>query len=231
LTSSIVLENARVLVLGGSGVLGGEIGRQLIHRGAHVVLAGRNSHRLAVRSTSLGGAPTVEFDLRSPTDAERVVREAVTQLGGLDGLVNAAGVVSFGTLSETSDEALDVLIATNLSGPLRVIRAGLPYLDEDGFVVNLTGVVAEAPMAGLVAYSATKAGLSAATTALAREMRRQRITFIEAQPPHTETGLATRPLEGSAPQMPPGLDPGDVARILVENLAEGSRQIRSDDFN
>jgi NAD(P)-dependent dehydrogenase (short-subunit alcohol dehydrogenase family) len=231
LSSPIDLEQTRVLLLGGSGVLGGEIGRQLHERGARLVLAGRDPQRLAGHSTSLGGAPVVQFDLRIPTDAERVVRETVTHLGGLDGLVNAAGVVSFGTLTETSDDALDALIATNLSGPLRVIRASLPHLEEGGFVVNLTGVVAREPMAGLAAYSATKAGLSAATTALGRELRRKRINVIDARPPHTETGLATRPLEGNAPRMPAGLDPGEVARIIVERLARGSRQIPTEDFS
>jgi cyclic-di-GMP-binding biofilm dispersal mediator protein len=158
-----------------------------------------------------------------------VVATAIDSLGGLDGVVNAAGVVAFGPLDELDDAALDELVATDLVGPIRVIRTAVPYL-EGGFVVNITGVVADQPMAGLVAYSAVKAGLSAATQALGRELRRRGIQVLDARPPHTETGLAGRPISGTAPAMPVGLDPSIVARIIVDGIASGARELPAEVF-
>ena len=223
--SAVELANKRVLVLGGSGVLGSSIARELAVRGAKVVLAGRDADRLQARAAGLGpNVPSVVFDLRDPAHCQHVVETASRLVGGLDGIVNAAGVVAFGGLAELDDAALDELVATNLIGPLQVARTAIPVL-EGGFIVNVTGVVAETPIANMAAYSAMKAGLSAASAALSRELRRRGIHVLDARPPHTETGLATRPIAGTAPPMQPGLEPEHVARTIVDGLAAGRRDL------
>ena len=85
-------------------------------------------------------------------------------------------------------------------------------------------------MAGLEADSAVKAGLSAATQALRRELRRRGIQVLDARPPHTETGLADRPIWGTAPAMPSGLDPALVARVIVDGIANGSGELPAEAF-
>ena len=195
------------------------------------MLAGRDRTRLQQRAAEVGvDVPSVQFDLRQPHHADHVINTTIETLGGLDGVVNAAGVVAFGPLENLDDAALDELVATDLVGPLRVIRTAVPHL-EGGFVVNITGVVADQPMAGLAAYSAVKAGLSAATQALGRELRRQRIQVLDARPPHTETGLAGRSISGTAPAMPAGLDPSIVAGVIVDGIANGSRELSADAFS
>ncbi len=224
------LNGARTLVLGGSGVLGTLIAQRLLDRGGKVMLAARNRARLHKAATALEPpVPSVEFDLQEPRHVEHVIGTAIAGLGGLDGVVNAAGVVAFGPLADLSDSALDELVATDLVGPLRVIRAAIPHV-EGGFVVNISGVVAERPTAGMAAYSAVKAGLSAATVALGRELRRQRITVLDARPPHTETGLVQRSIAGVAPTMPPGLDPGLVAGVIVDGIERGARELPPEAF-
>ncbi len=228
--SGVALDGARVLVLGGSGVLGGEIAAALHDHGARLVLAGRDAARLQARATSISAdTQSVLFDLYEPTHAEHVVRTASQMLGGLDGVVNAAGVVAFGGLDDLSESELDELFAADLVGPLRVIRAALDHLDQ-GFLVNITGVVAEQPVAGMAAYSAAKAGLSFATRALGKELRRRRIHVLDARPPHTETGLAERPIAGQAPRMPMGLEPQAVAQVIVAGLVDGVRELPSSAF-
>lgn len=224
------LTDQRVLVLGGSGVLGAAVGAELAQRGARVLLAGRDAMRLRQRAGEIGpDVPSVIFDMRNAAHAAHVVETSAAQLGGLDGIVNAAGVVAFGPLSELSDAVLDELVATDLVGPLRVARAALPHI-EDGFIVNITGVVAEQPVASMAAYSAVKAGLSAASSALGRELRRRGIRVLDARPPHTETGLAHRSIAGEAPAMPPGLDPAHVARTVIDGLVEGRRELPAEAF-
>lgn len=223
------LQDARILILGGSGVLGGAIATHLKSRGAKVALAGRNEARLREQASALGDVPTIVFDMKIPADGRRVVEEAIDALGGLDGIVNAAGVVAFGPLADLTDQALEELVIVDFMAPLRIIRIALPHL-ENGFVVNLTGVVAESPVAGLVAYSAVKSALSAAAKGLTRELRRSNVHFLDARPPHTETGLAERPIAGTAPQMPAGLDPEIVARTVVDGLAAGQRELAASAF-
>lgn len=228
---AIELSGARVLVLGGSGELGRRISAELARRGASLTLAGRSADRLMAASRAIGPEVcSILFDLTVPGHAPHVVDTAASQLGGLDGVVNAAGVVGFGGLDDLTDEALDVLVATDLAGPLRVMREALRHLDG-GFFVNITGVVAEQPVAGMAAYSAVKAGLSAASRASSRELRRKGTHVLDARPPHTETGLAGRPITGAAPRFPQGLDPDAVAARIVEGIAAGERELPPDAFS
>lgn len=226
----IDLTDRRVLVLGGSGVLGRAIASELAAASARIMLAGRDADRLRAAASDIGpDVPSVLFDLTVPHHADHVVETAVNGLGGLDGIVNAAGVVAFGGLADTDDVTLDTVVQTDLVGPLRVMQRALPHMDG-GFFVHLTGVVAERPMAGMAAYSAAKAGLSAAAAALARELRRDGVHVLDARPPHTETGLAGRPVGGTAPSMPEGLDPAHVARVIVEGLRAGARELPAEAF-
>ena len=227
--AAVDLAGKRVLILGGSGQLGRRLAAEFIRRGSSVMLAGRNPGELEQQARQLG--PEVvfsSFDLRND-DPGTIVDEAVRLLGGLDGVVNAAGVVAFGPLEDLTDGALAELISVDFSGPLRVMRAAVRTMDG-GFLVNLTGVVAEQPLGGMAAYSAVKAALSAATRALARELRTKGIQVLDARPPHTETGLAGRPIEGAAPALPVGLDPDAVALHVVDAVAAGRRELASSDF-
>ena len=84
----------------------------------------------------------------------------------------------------------------------------------------LSAILADAPMAGMAAYSASKAALSGYLAALRREVRRQGVSVLDVRPPHMETGLADRALVGDAPRLPAGFDPA----VLVETMLEGIRQ-------
>jgi len=79
-------------------------------------------------------------------------------------------------------------------------------------------------------YSAAKAALSAATLALGRELRRQNVLAVDVRPPHTETGLATRPIAGTAPHMPEGLSPASVATAIVEAIESGQKELAAVSF-
>lgn len=221
------LSGARIAVVGATGALGSLVAAELERRGARLLLVGRDAERLAALGT---GVPVVA-DLGDATAGDAVVTAAREHLGGLDGLVNAAGVVAFGTLVDTPDEVVEELFLTNVVGPLFLLRRVLPLLEESGgFVLNLSAVVAEKPMPGMAAYSASKAALSAVATSLRTELRRSRVGVVDVRPPHTETGLAGRPLSGAAPRLPAGLVPADVARRVVDGLAAGETDIAAADF-
>jgi len=180
----------------------------------------------------LDGATTVRLDLRDAESGAALVRAALDAHGRLDGVVNAAGVVAFGTLAETDDVVLEELFLVNVLGPLWLLRRVLPELSRTkGFVCNLSAVVAEQPTAGMAAYAATKAALTAADRALARELRSAGVRVLDARPPHTETGLADRPLAGRAPRLPTGLDPEAVASRVVAAIEAGEADLPSAAFD
>jgi len=227
------LQDRSVLVAGATGGLGAPISRQLADEGALLTLLGRDAGSLE----GLGlQAEMVTGDLRDADTAARAVAAAVAGHGRLDGLVIASGVVAFGPVGDTPDDVLIELFLVNTLAPIRMLRAALPHLaasaadGREPFVVNLSAVVAEQPTAGMAAYSASKAALTAYDTAAARELRRTGIRLIDARPPHTETGLAGRPIFGSAPRLPLGLAPEGVAARIVSTILDDQLDLPSSAF-
>jgi len=223
------LEGASVVVTGASGGIGRYIAKQLAEAGARLTLAARDRNALE----SLGiDATLVSADLRDAEAGRTIVAAALAANNTLDGLVNAAGVVAFGSLADTADEVIEDLFLTNVLGPLWLMRAAIPALTESrGFIANISAVVAEQPLAGMAAYAASKAALTAADRALTRELRAAGITVTDARPPHTETGLADRPISGIAPRLREGLRPEDVARRIVTAIVVGEREIPAEAFS
>jgi short-subunit dehydrogenase len=223
------LEGASVVVTGASGGIGRHIAKQLAEAGARLTLAARDRNALE----SLGiDATVVSADLRDAEAGRTIVAAALAANNTLDGLVNAAGVVAFGSLADTADEVIEDLFLTNVLGPLWLMRAAIPALTESrGFIANISAVVAEQPLAGMAAYAASKAALTAADRALTRELRAAGITVTDARPPHTETGLADRPISGIAPRLHEGLRPEDVARRIVKAIIVGEREIPAEAFS
>jgi short-subunit dehydrogenase len=227
------LSGQSVLVVGATGGLGRALTRHLDQQGAQLTLHGRDPGRLHALGLD---AAMVTGDLREADTAAQAVTAVVAAHGRLDGLVVASGVVAFGPVSDLPDEVLLDLVLINTVAPIRLLRAALPHLAASAqaggspFVVNLSVVVAEQPTAGMAAYSASKAALTAYDAAAGRELRRAGIRLLDARPPHTETGLASRPLEGTAPRLPMGLDPDAVAGRVIAALLADERDLPSTAF-
>lgn len=223
------LQDAVVLVVGASGGLGSRIAEMLADSGASVVRTGS-------RPDTISGPGAYVADIRSEDGPDSLVAAAVQQHGRLDGVIIAAGVVAFGPSAAVQDDTLQELFDVNTVAPIRIIRAAVPHLERSAkegrepFIVTLSGVVSEVPTAGLAAYSASKAGLAAFTSASSREFRRAGIRIVDARPGHTETGLATRPIAGTAPTFPTGLDPDEVAARIVAAIVDNEKDLPSSAF-
>jgi cyclic-di-GMP-binding biofilm dispersal mediator protein len=205
-----------VLVAGATGGLGSAIAANLAQQGATLTLVGRDPDRLAELGV-LGCR--VSLDLRDPRSCEAAVAAAVAHGGGIHVLVNAVGVVAFGAVDELSVDTLEDLFMTNTFVPILLAQAALRAMGEGGVIVNISGVIAEQNLPGMAAYGASKAAVRSFDQAIAREARRRKIRVIDARPPHTETGLAQHPIEGTAPTMPVGLDPAKVAATICDAIA------------
>ena len=218
------LSRTRALVVGASGGLGGAISRALHAQGAAIVVTGRDPVRLTAIAEEVGAQP-VRLDLSEPTAADQAVGEAVALLGGLDVVICCAGTVAFGPLSELDDVVLARLFEANVFGPIRLARAAARVLGPGSALVMVSGVVADHPTAGMAAYSASKAALTGFDRALARELRLAGIRVLDARPPHLATGLAERPLAGTAPRLGVGRDPVTAAAAILAALAADVAEI------
>lgn len=227
--SPVTLSGRSVLVTGAAGGLGSRISRLLADEGARLTLVGRDEGRLA--ALDLDGAATASVDLTTPDGPAQAVQAATDAHGRLDGIVHAAGVVAFGAVHEVDDDTVDELFLINALAPLRLLRAAHEPLTTAGaehgeaFVVTISGVVAEKPTAHMAAYSASKAASWALASAVTGELRRAKVRLLDARPPHTETGLATRPVAGSAPRLPEGLAADDVAARIVTGIRDGEQDL------
>ncbi|OZC46501.1 short-chain dehydrogenase [Rhodococcus sp. 14-2483-1-1] len=217
------LDGARILVFGASGGLGSPIVDQLAEAGARLTVSGR--------SLESSDHHVVNADLTLPDSARSVIAEAVEHHGGLDGIVIAAGVVAFGPVTEVDDDTVDELLLLNYLAPLRIMREALTTLDQGGFVLNISAVVADKPMPNMGAYSASKAAVSALLKSVRTEARKSKIRIVDVRPPHTETGLATRPIAGQAPKLPQGLTPESVAARIVAAITDDETDVGADQFS
>ena len=216
------IAGSHVVVVGASGVLGARIA-------AHFAAAGARVSAIVRDHTRLDGSSVAQYALADVTD-HAALSTAFASVASFDGVVNATGVVAFGNVGDLDDATLARLFAVNAIAPIVMLRECAPHLADGGFFVNLSGVVATQPVAGMAAYSASKAAAWAAMSAAARELRRRRIDVIDARPPHTETGLANRAIAGLPPKMPIGLSPDVVAARIVTAVAAGERDLPTDTF-
>lgn len=227
MSNSHPLSGSSVLLLGASGGLGRALASEFERRGASLTLVARDADRLAAVPAA---GSRVSLDLRTPDACAAAVQAAVAHGGKLDVVVNAVGVVAFGTVADLSSDAMEELFLTNTFVPIMVANAALGRVEQGGAIVNISGVIAEQNLPGMAAYGASKAAVKSFDEALAREARRSKVRVIDARPPHTETGLADRPIEGTSPKMPQGLTPEQVATVICDALESGADDLPSTEF-
>jgi NAD(P)-dependent dehydrogenase (short-subunit alcohol dehydrogenase family) len=164
-----------VLVTGASSGIGRATARALAGEGAVLVLAGRRADRLAaeVAAAQQAGARAmaVTGDVREEAVCARWVEEARGAFGGLDALVNAAGVIAPGGLLETDAATWDRVMDSNLRSIHLMTRAAAPELiKRRGAIVNLSSVAGPRPYANLLAYCVSKAGVDQYTRCAALDL-------------------------------------------------------------
>ena len=223
------------VVTGGSRGIGLAVAGELVARGVHVVIAGRSTtaldealSRLAALSVSdgpTGDVETVEADVGDPVQATLPITRAAERFGGLDILINNAGVGRFGKVSDLSLDDWREVIDTNLNGVFYCTRAAIPFLRqrEGGWIINVSSLAGSHPFATGAAYCASKAGLDAFTTALMEEVRHDDIRVSSVAPGSVGTGFAGERREAAVWK----LTAGDVARAVIDLLHHDPRSLPS----
>lgn len=178
------------LVTGGSSGIGLAIARMLRGEGYGLTLAARTVERLESAAAELDAAP-VALDVRDEDACAALVAAHLERHGGLDVLVNSAGVGIAGRIGDMSAKQFDLQQAVNLRGAFLVTREALPALREArGYVVNLASIAGTIPTPGLASYGAAKAALIALTRSLDREEAENGVRATALCPGFVDTRMA-----------------------------------------
>lgn len=228
------LQGKNILVIGANGAFGAAISEQLIKHGARVLGTARSAESSARLSSNL--TARLLLDLEQPNSIQILADYLLGQPESIDGIVFAAGLVGFGSLAATPVGQVERLMRVNALGQIELVQRLLPKLldsvltEREPFVVSISGVIAESPMAGLAAYSASKSALFGFAQAAAKELRKSRIRWMDARPGHTESGLATRAIFGTAPNFGTGLSVDHVVERIIEGILSDERDLPSTAF-
>jgi NAD(P)-dependent dehydrogenase (short-subunit alcohol dehydrogenase family) len=178
------------LITGGSSGIGLAIARMLREEGFELTLASRTKEKIEAAAAELG-AHAIAADVGQEADCVRVVAEHNERYGGLDVLVNSAGIGIAGTVESLQAKQVDLQLGINLRGLLLVTREAIPLLKKSqGWVVNLASIAGTTPTPGLTVYGATKAAVIALTRSMNAELDGDGVRAIAICPGFVDTPMA-----------------------------------------
>ena len=190
---SSALAGRRVLITGAANGIGLASVTRFLAEGASVAALDRDENALVALCRRFDGAAVhaVTADVAEPASVTTAVVDSATAMGGLDGVVNAAGIDLVTDIEAMTPAEWSRILAVNLTGPMLVMRAAFSYLREagGGTIVNVSSGAGLSPLKHRTAYCASKAGLQMASKALAMEAAEFGIRVNAICPGAVETGL------------------------------------------
>jgi NAD(P)-dependent dehydrogenase (short-subunit alcohol dehydrogenase family) len=219
------------VITGGSRGIGLAIARVLLAQGAAVAITGTNPGHLDAAGKELGvngGGDRVlalRADVRSYDEVEQALSSVSERFGGLDILINNAGVGVFRSVAETTVDEWHRVLDTNLSGVFYCCHAALPLLKQrgGGWIINISSLASKNAFVNGAAYCASKSALNAFSEALMQEVRYDGVRVAYVLPGSVNTGfggLANTKSEWA-------LSPDDVAEVVADLVAHPSRSLPS----
>ena len=228
------LSGKRILVVGGNGAFGAEFGAQLKTAGASVIGTARSQDSSVRLATDLD--ERLLLDLENDESITRLTNYLTSSPMPLDGIVLAAGLVAFGPIGETPFQVVERLTRVNATAQIQLVSALLSKLQDSAslgrqpFVLSISGVISERPMPSLAAYSASKTAIRGYAQAAVKELKKSGITWLDARPGHTESGLASRSIFGQSPNFGLGLSVSSVVARMVQGLVDEEADLASEAF-
>jgi NAD(P)-dependent dehydrogenase (short-subunit alcohol dehydrogenase family) len=219
-------------VTGGTRGIGFAIARALVDHGMKVAMTGLSETRLAearrtlVASAAGADVEAIRADVRRYEEIEQAIQTAASRFGGLDVLVNNAGVGVFANVSEMTPAQWAHVLDTNLTGVFNACHAALPLLKRrgGGFIINISSLSGKNPFAGAAAYCASKAGLNAFSEALMQELRYDDIRVSYVLPGSVATSFSSGDASKGADWK---IAPEEVAEVVVNLLRHNPRSLPS----
>ena len=219
-----------VLITGGTRGIGYALAETLLKAGDTVVITGTTSDGVTKAERALSSIAAqvvgIRCDVRDPASVHRAFDAVVAKLGGLDVLVNCAGVGVGRRVDEMSHDEWDRIIGTNLTGVFNCCKAAIPHLRKRGagWIINVSSLSSTGPFPGGAAYVASKAGLNAFSDALMQELREENIRVTTVLPGSVATGFNNREPGSGADWK---LLPEDVAHAIADVLNYPARSLPS----
>ena len=224
------LRGKRIALTGASSGIGRALAQALAGAGARLVLAARSEDKLQELASSLPGeAVIVPTDVTKDADRQRLLDRAAERLGGLDVLINDAGVCSWAHFVESNEDVLRTIMEVNFFGPADLIRRAIPLLTrgQQPAVVNVASMCGRRGMPSFPEYSASKFALCGLTESLRGELARFEIDTLLIVPGLTQSGLASHYLltRGRADiDHARGMDPAYVAQRIMRSLQKNKTE-------
>lgn len=187
------LEGRRVVISGASSGIGLAAAQLVAERGGTAIMLGRRLGLLDSEAASIGvNATAFEMDVTEPSSIVSAFAQIEERFDYVDALINAAGAMRYRRIEEHSEEDIDAVINTNLRGPILTIRAALPLLrrSSGADIVNLGSETTELYLPRSSVYTATKAGLTALSDCIGRELRPEGIRVTLVVVGYTRTGIS-----------------------------------------
>lgn len=188
------LSGKTAIVTGGSKGMGLGIAKRFCAQGANVVICSNDEPSLTAAESEIAGGERlvgVEADVSNADDMKRLVHTAVTSFGGVDTLVNSAGVQRYGTVVDTPEETWDEVLDVNLKGVFLAAKYAIPEIEKrgGGSVINIASVQAFASQSNVAAYTATKGAIVAMTRAMALDHAQAKIRVNAICPASIDTPM------------------------------------------
>lgn len=218
------LHGRRILITGASSGIGKALAGQLAPLGARLVLAARGEEKLRAVADSLAGdVLVVPTDITREEDRQRLLDAAARHFGGLDVLVNNAGIASWAHFADSSEEIMRQVMEVNFFAPAELIRKAIPLLVQgvQPAIVNVASMCGRRAMPAWSEYSASKYALCGLTEALRGELARFDIDILLMVPGLTSSEFSQHFLksEGKAKiEYDKGMPPEQVAARIVRSL-------------
>lgn len=194
------LRGRKLVITGAARGIGEKVARLATAKGAQVALIGLEPDRLSTLADELrAGTVWREADVRDGSALQTAIDECATALGGIDAVVANAGVVGYGTVRQTDDEAFVRVLDINVNGVFRTLKFATPHLERShGHAMVVASAISFTPLAGLASYAASKAGVEMLALAYRQEVAHLGITVGLVHPSWTDTDL-TREVDADLP--------------------------------
>ncbi len=231
---SRILAGKRVVLTGVSSGIGRALATSLSQAGANLILAARSADKLEELAGTLSNGASRAFavptDLTAPEQRERLINAAVEKLGGIDILINDAGIASWGHFANSDESVMRSVMEVNFFAPVELIRLAIPHLvnGNEPVIVNVSSMCGRRAMPAWPEYSASKFALCGISEALRSEMARFDIDVVLVVPGLTKTNLRDNMArnEGKAKiNFAGGMRPEAVAAQIVKAIVIGKREV------